>query len=230
MQQIILRFDSVKKLKEYLLSDQDPGGIFCATRDDLELGETVLLTICLPDIPEGVPLISSVIWRRRPTKWRSSLVPGVGLAFDEASRSQCEFLLEHIEGGVKATRRHWPRHKLELPVEFSAGDRLYRTSTRDIGLGGMFVRCDAPCEVGRDLEVQVFPEGQGNPVEFHGRVAWTRGGERDPGFGLAFPRGDAELRKRAEKIIIASEPPSLPDKDPRATATLWRKPRNKRQT
>jgi Tfp pilus assembly protein PilZ len=225
MQQLTLRFDSTRKLQQYMLEEAENGGIFCATTEHYELGETVFVTIYLPDIPEGVPLISSVIWRRRATKWRSSLVPGVGLAFDEASRPQLDFLLSHMAGSVRSTRRAWPRHNLELPIEVSYGERVYRSSTRDIGLGGMFVRFDAPCEVGSEVEVNVFPKGSDEPVGFHGKVAWTRGGEREPGFALAFPRGDSKLRRRAERIIIASDPPPPPDQDPRATATLWRKPR-----
>ena len=227
MRHITLKFDSPKKLAQYLLTDQDPGGIFCANSAEFELGESVIVTICLPDIPEGVALVSKVIWRRRPTKWRSSLVPGVGLGFDEVSRPQAEYLLRHVAGNVSSTRRNWPRHDLELPVEISAGGEVYVSTTRDIGLGGMFVRFETPCEIGGEIEINVFPEGPDKPVEFHGKVAWTRGGEIDPGFGLAFPQTDDELRHRAEQLIIANEPASFSAKtqDARATVTLWRKPR-----
>jgi len=229
MRHLTLRFDSPKKLGQYLLADQDPGGIFCATSEELELGERVALTICLPDVPEGLYLLSSVIWRRRPTKWRSTLVPGVGLAFDEVSRPQVEFLLGHIAGSVASTRRHWPRHDIELPVEISAEGEVYLSTTKDIGLGGMFVRFDSPCEVGNQVDVSVFPEGPDNPVAFRGKVAWARRGS-DPGFGLAFDPRDTGLRRRAEQIIIASEPAPFPaqSEDARSTVTLWRKPRIKR--
>ncbi|MBW2277829.1 MAG: PilZ domain-containing protein [Deltaproteobacteria bacterium] len=227
MRHITLRLDSPKKLAQYLLTDQDPGGIFCASSAKFELGETVIVTICLPDIPEGVALVSKVIWRRRPTQWRSSLVPGIGLAFDEVSRPQVEYLLRHVAGNVSSTRRNWPRHDLELPVEISTGGEVYLSSTRDIGLGGMFVRFDTPCEIGREVDINAFPKGPTKPVEFHGKVAWTRGGAIDPGFGLAFPRTDNELRRRAEQLIIANEPAPFSGKaeGARATVTLWRKPR-----
>jgi len=232
MKHLILRFDSTTKLGKYLLDDQETGGIFCATTDDLDLGETVSVTICLPDIPEGVNLMATVKWRRRPTRWRSSLVPGVGLGFLDSSAPQLAFLLNHLSGGVVSTRRHWPRHQLELPVEVCAGSEVYLSSTRDIGLGGMFVRFDRPCDAGSEVRVNVLPEGPESKVEFHGRVAWSTSGNGEPGFGLAFPPNDVEIRRRAERIILASEPPPPRDNadHARATATLWRKPRNKRQT
>jgi hypothetical protein len=156
-------------------------------------------------------------------------VPGVGLAFDEVSRPQAEYLLRHVAGDVPSTRRHWPRHGLELPAEVNAGGEVYLSSTRDIGLGGMFVRCDAPCEVGSHVEINVFPEGPGKPVGFHGKIAWSRA-ESDPGFGLAFPPNDDEQRRRAERIIIDSGPASPPGQieNARSTVTLWRKPRIER--
>jgi Tfp pilus assembly protein PilZ len=232
MQQLVLRFDSARKLEQYLLDELQNGGIFCATTEDLRLGEAVCVTICLPDVPEGVSLSATVIWRRRPTERRSSLVPGVGLGFDETSSGQLEFLLSHIDGRVQSTRRQWPRHQLEIPVELNARGRVYLSTTKDIGLGGMFVRYDAPCEIGKEVELDAFPEGPGKPMRLHGTVAWVRGGDRDPGFGLAFPPRDDELRRRVEQLIIASAPDSqgkMPD-HARSTATLWRKPRNKRDS
>lgn len=236
MRHLTLRFDSASKLQQYLLSDQPLGGVFSATQDSFELGEPVLVTICLPDVPEGVVLAATVIWRRQATKWRSSLVPGVGLGFTAGSEPQLRFLMELLAGTVVATRRRWPRHQLELPVEVTAGGEAYPATTRDIGAGGMFVvfdtTCPTDCPVGSKVSVDVFPEGPDERVSFHGKVAWASSGGEEPGFGLAFPPGDKGLRRRAERIITACRPVSMAESLnlARTTATLWRKPRNRRDT
>jgi Tfp pilus assembly protein PilZ len=233
MRYLTLRFDSAKKLAAYLLEDQEHGGVFCATDEPFELGELVRVTICLPGVPEGVVLAASVVWRRRPTRGRTSLIPGVGLGFGEQCQPQIRFLEELVAGGHAATRRSWPRHPIELPVEVRGPDQAPTpASTGDFGLGGMFVRFDGRCPVGDAIDVDVFPADAGKPVPFSGRIAWARCSGPDAGFGMAFHPGDTRLRRLAELIILANEPLALPaaGDDLRATVRLWGKPRDRRRS
>jgi Tfp pilus assembly protein PilZ len=198
---LTLRYESKRHLESCLLDDQSFGGLFHATETEIDLGETVLVTICVPQIPEGVTLISRVVWRRRPTKWRSSLLPGIGLGFAAASAPQLEFLTQCLAGSRPPTRRSWPRWPLEIPAEVSVSGDRFLSCTRNIGLGGMFLHSDAAFAAGTEVAVDLYPGGPDEGITFRGKVAWCLAQASDPGFGLAFPRTDTNQRRVAGTII-----------------------------
>jgi Tfp pilus assembly protein PilZ len=221
---LTLRYESKRHLDSCLLDDQPFGGLFHATESAIELGEQVLVTICVPPIPEGVALMSHVVWRRRPTQWKSSLLPGIGLGFTAESAPQLQFLSQCLEGSVPPTRRTWPRWPLELPAEVSAGAEKFLSCTRNIGLGGMFLHSDQKYDHGTEIRVDLFPTGPDDPIVFSGKVAWSRFAVTDPGFGLAFPKGDPRQRRAAGVIIHGNKlvPFDPPPDDNRLTRTTQR--------
>ena len=60
--------------------------------------------------------------------------------------------------------------------------------TRNIGVGGVFVVCEAPPPIGTPIEIAIASPATWEPVRVRGEVRWvTKGGpDEDPGMGIAF--------------------------------------------
>lgn len=55
--------------------------------------------------------------------------------------------------------------------------------TRDISKGGIFIRTDAPLEMGATLDFNITLPKKPRPIELRGRVAWS---EEKKGMGVQF--------------------------------------------
>lgn len=78
-------------------------------------------------------------------------------------------------------RRRSDRKKLIVDVKFEDGDATAIANTRDIGIGGLYMRTDAELEPGDEISVEMtFAGGEFNAA---GVVAYTDPGE---GVGVRF--------------------------------------------
>jgi Tfp pilus assembly protein PilZ len=81
-----------------------------------------------------------------------------------------------------------------IRIQFEGDSALVAGSLVNVGVGGAFVRCAHPVEVGRELKCAFFVATQGEQqlVCCRARVAWvapTDGRRRSgPGFGVSFTR------------------------------------------
>ena len=206
--EILATFDTPEKLLSSMLDDQAHGGLFHATLEDFGLGETVVVDVRLPEIPDGVLLVGNIVWRRRPTNWRSSLVPGVGVSFQPESVPQRDFLIRYAQGKQRQRRKAGARCRLNIPVELGVAGISMQAWTRDISRGGLFVPADTPPPVGQPVGVTLLPSEHSTRQELSGRVVWSQGYkavDRAQGFGVAFRFSNPIQRRRLETIVGSQE-------------------------
>ncbi len=205
---IVASFDSPDRLLSSMLDDQQFGGIFHPTEEQYELGETVIVDVRLPEIPEGIPLIGNVVWRRRPTKWKTSLIPGSGIAFQPESGPQRDFLIMYAHGKLQQRRKTGIRCRLNVPVEMTIAGMMIKGWTRDIGRGGLYVPADRLPPVGHQVGVTILPNDFTRREELSGQVAWSHepcGHNMIAGFGVAFRHSNAPQRRRLDMLVAPRE-------------------------
>jgi uncharacterized protein (TIGR02266 family) len=186
MRQLYVDYANGSEFLADYLRDPEAGGLFVRTTDRFEVGEPVELTISLPEIRDGVAIHGTVIWRRAPVRWRSALLPGIGVGFSPQSRNRSEFLLDFCNGELSALRKTGRRVPADFRVDIATGKGKISGWAKDISRGGVFVYTDQdlPREAEIDLELHL-PESD-EPETIPGRVAWLRGSGPGSGIGVQF--------------------------------------------
>ncbi len=201
----VMRFDSRSDFDNVYLRDIPGGGVFVQTDEHYTLSENVLLYLCFPDIPEGIPLNGTVSWRRPPTKWRSSLQPGIGVQVNDADQAQLYFLVNFSKGRIGARRAVDRRISAEYRVDFASLGRWYSGKTLNISREGLFILTDAKVSPDTALEMKLFLNGKKPPEPYFGRVAWQNGPTRKAGVGVHFQFKTPIRRKRIHHFVNEKE-------------------------
>ena len=200
MKSIVLQFENRQAYRDAVLDDLARGGVFVETRSDLELGEPVQLYLCLPEIPEGIPVVGRVVWRRSPTRWRSALPPGVGVEFDESENDKVHFMNNLCRQRVSSRRVRSRRVQTDFRVDFLAGGRWNEARALNISKEGLFILTDVELGPETPVTMKLFLHG-GAPDLYMGRVAWRCAKRPETGLGVEFSfRSPARRRKIREFI------------------------------
>jgi hypothetical protein len=116
---------------------------------------------------------------------------------DPAERARLEARLKRR---MALKRRAYERHAFRLPITVSWGDARVTTTTRMLGLGGLFVGCDDPPEVGTRVALTLTldsPRGH-EEVAMSGEVVYLDG----PGMGIKFVDVAPDARGRLRGFFI----------------------------
>ncbi len=106
-------------------------------------------------------------------------------------------------------RRRWPRIAASLKIQMrmaQPGDLFRNYHLRDVSLGGMFVKTDAPRPVGTDVELRI-DFAQGGTFEARGKVVRVVRGRdaadhSDPaGIGIEFTAMTDSSRELLQSIL-----------------------------
>jgi type IV pilus assembly protein PilZ len=186
MREIFVKYSDVGEFRGDQLRDLPAGGLFFRTEEAFDVGESVLATVSIPDLPDGVTIRSTVIWRRAPTRWRSALLPGIGLGFDEKHRNRWEFLVDFCNGDLSALRKKGRRLPADFRVDILATDQRIPGRAKDISRGGVFVVTETLLARGSSVDLALYLSTADPPELFAGRVAWSRPRGPEPGLGVEF--------------------------------------------
>jgi uncharacterized protein (TIGR02266 family) len=185
------------------------GGIFFPTREQLALGEGVIVEISFPELQDRVLLRGFVAWRRAG-RHRTKLRAGLGIEFLAADRHKRTYLLSVAKGEVVdiAQRRH-RRLPVELRVDWRVKESRSQFSSHldDIGPGGAFIRTTDFLPPGTEIILDVLPPGSVTPLSVAGRVAWTRHTPGEEGVGVEFKARDAGGVRRLRELVRRLEQP-----------------------
>ncbi len=197
------------------LDDYEPsflhGGVFHATRDEIPVGESVVVEVAFPELTERLMLRGFVSFQR-PAKnrapGRAGNRAGVGIEFLASERKKRDYLLAAANGAKEAllTRPAFPRRHRRLPVAiavaFHVGDeRTPRHGTLDdIGPGGAFIRTRELQPPGTPVVLSVVPPGAAVPLLIEGRVAWSRRVPGEEGVGVEFRCRDTGGLRRLKEL------------------------------
>ncbi|MBT9560902.1 MAG: TIGR02266 family protein [Myxococcales bacterium] len=118
-------------------------------------------------------------------------------------------------GGTRATlgfdqnRRQHPRIEVRLSVHFGSEHNFIAAESENLSAGGLFVSTRDRLQEGREVELRIHLEGEGE-LAVTGIVSWQR---RDtdpggPGFGVRFTR-ISPAAERAIARFIERRPPSV---------------------
>lgn len=103
-------------------------------------------------------------------------------------------------------RRRYPRYSVSLAatlVSMNQADASpLPSSVREISLGGVFVRCDAPYPPGTFLRLTLYFDEEEAPVSVVGVVRW-REGPPESGMGIEVVRESANNWPRYEHFVAA---------------------------
>ncbi len=72
----------------------------------------------------------------------------------------------------KAFARRYPRHSLNLPVDYSIGEQSYRGTAKTLSGGGVFITSSQGLEVGLDIQLRFRPAKHLPVIQAPGRVLY----------------------------------------------------------
>jgi type IV pilus assembly protein PilZ len=172
MRTVVLKFESRTEFERIYMHEPAGGGVFIETDEEYTLGELVRIYLCFPDIPEGIPLRGKVVWRRPPTKWRSALLPGIGVSLSDDYGPQRNFLIDYSTGRIEPRRQRDRRIPADFPLEFKAISRWTAGRTLNISREGLYILTDVSILPGTEIDMRLFVRGKGLPESYRGKVAW----------------------------------------------------------
>ena len=110
-----------------------------------------------------------------------------------------------------------------------AGEDLHiGLGIENISLGGLFVRCNIPLKVGRQVTLELLRPGASQPLAIEGRItsavtlAQAAEQNRSAGMGIAFAPLPPHLQQRLEGLIGAIDPAAMKPALPEAQVVLPR--------
>ena len=204
-----------------LLEDYQPsmlhGGLFHATREQIPVGEGVILEVTFPELAERVLLRGFVSYRRAGRhrgEGRPGQRAGVGIELLASERGKRDYLLQVARGELRqpvAPRRH-RRLPVEVPVDFRVreGRERHVATLDDIGPGGAFIRTRELHAAGTPVVLSVVPPGAEAPLLIEARVAWARQAPGEEGLGVEFRCRDTGGLRRLKELCRRLETSPAP--------------------
>jgi Tfp pilus assembly protein PilZ len=196
----------VKNTREFLAGFQPSGGnggVFCPTRRNVPVGETVAVKVRLGRRKPPMVVYGQVAWRR-PGRHILKIRAGIGVEFLASERAKWEFLLDLARTGASAhSRRRHERVPVDLPISWRLVGSLEAFSgyLRDVGRGGAFVLSSATVAIQERVVLEIAPPGAEVPMAFIGRVAWTGKSGSENVFGIAWRARDAGGGRRIKEMV-----------------------------
>jgi type IV pilus assembly protein PilZ len=104
-----------------------------------------------------------------------------------------------------ANRRSHERFDAHLSVDVTSGETFLFAYITNISEMGIFLRSDAPLDVGTELSLRFSP-ADGPPFELPGMVVWINplrphGDNPNPGMGVRFSSLTPEQRERVVQLV-----------------------------
>jgi Tfp pilus assembly protein PilZ len=102
--------------------------------------------------------------------------------FIRAPENQKRVLLDFLENWKHSLRRKHPRKSCAVPVDFTDGDRAFKSFLQNIGAGGVFIETTKGWHVGQQIALTFSLPNVNKPTKLNGEIVW---GTTD-GFGVMF--------------------------------------------
>lgn len=117
------------------------------------------------------------------------------------SEDERHTLLDLLEKGLLKgkCRRGYLRKKIRLPVAYADETEIYRSFTKDISLGGVFILTSGPLKVGDEIRVLFKTDKKETLLKIFGKVARVT----SEGIGVMFTAMDND-RKTAILSITST--------------------------
>ena len=194
-----VRFRTNEEFEESYDDELSNGGLFCPTTTALETGQTVIVELSIPALPNKV-LIRGVVRSWRPALPRLRVRAGAVVEFDAKEVNKRDFVLETVAGTRNpSTRRRHTRLPVSIPVRYRTTNEanLSESALTEISVGGAMLN-DVELEIGIDVILEITPPGAVSPIAISGKTTYhgTHGGT-----GLKFIYRDGGGSRRLRELV-----------------------------
>ena len=150
------------------------GGLFVPTTTALDQGETVIVELAAPALPNKV-LIRGEVKSWRPALPRLRVRAGAVVEFDREEAPKRDFIRDALSG----RRTDMPRRRHNrLPVSVPCRYRLARTAglqdgtISEISVGGAMLNTTEPIPIDSDVILEIVPPGAAAPISISSKVSY----------------------------------------------------------
>ena len=202
MRTVILQYEHRGEFLENYLADLAGGGLFVRTDEHFDVDDQILLSLRFPEITEGIGVHGLVVWRRAPVRWRSALLPGIGVSFGNQQRSRIEFVFDFCNGQLSIMRKKGRRVPTDFRVDIVSDANRISCRASDISRGGAFLHTERLYNIDTELNFDLFLDDDGRPpARIPGRVAWQRTSGPETGMGVEFAFPTASRRMLVGRFV-----------------------------
>ncbi len=196
-----LRIKSADEWGELYQTDLPNGGLFVPTTTELEAGDTAVVELASPQLPNKV-MIRTVVRSWRPALPRLRVRAGAVVEFEGDEITKRDFVADVFSGkrGGEIPRRRQSRLPVSIPVKF----RLASTASfqdgaiSEISVGGAMLNTSAPLPLDSDIVLEVVPPGGAAPLAISGKVSYH---VPSGATGVKFMYRDGDGSRRLRELV-----------------------------
>lgn len=196
-----LRIKSADEWGELYQTDLPNGGLFVPTTTELEAGDTAVVELASPQLPNKV-MIRTVVRSWRPALPRLRVRAGAVVEFEGEEITKRDFVADVFSGkrGGEIPRRRQSRLPVSIPVKF----RLASTAAfqdgaiSEISVGGAMLNTSAPLPLDSDIVLEVVPPGGAAPLAISGKVSYH---VPSGATGVKFMYRDGDGSRRLRELV-----------------------------
>lgn len=200
MQILKVRFRTNAEFEEHYQRELEAGGLFCPTTSELPTGDTVIIELMAPALPNKV-LIRGVVRSWRPALPRLRVRAGAIVEFAEDESDKRDFLLGTMSGerDTPLKRKH-SRLPLDIEVRYRTTDSadMLSCTLGEISIGGAMLATNVPLELETEVILEILPPGSVSPISISGRATYHL---PSGGTGLKFIYRDAGGSRRLRELV-----------------------------
>jgi Tfp pilus assembly protein PilZ len=171
-----LRIKSSDEWGELYQGDLPNGGLFVPTTTELEAGDTAVVELASPALPNKV-MIRTVVRSWRPALPRLRVRAGAVVEFEGDEITKRDFVADVFSGrrdNDQIPRRRQSRLPVSIPVKYrlSSTAQFQDGAISEISVGGAMLNTAAPLPLDSDIVLEVIPPGGAAPLEISGKVSY----------------------------------------------------------
>ncbi len=195
-----LRVRSSDEYDGLFQTDLPAGGLFVPTTQPHEVGETVVVELVCPDLPNPV-MIRGLVRSWRSSVPRLRIRAGAVIEFDTEEAHKREFVRDALAGrrGDVPRRRH-NRLPVSIPVRYRTPDTSHflEGAISEISVGGAMLNTTVPLPLESDVIVEIVPPGAAASIMISSRVSYQ---VPAGGTGLRFVSRDGDGSRRLRELV-----------------------------
>ncbi len=197
-------FRSGRELESKFQHLEGASGFFFHQQDHVRVGERVMLMVDVKGMDSGVLMEGSVAWRRMVARGKD-MPTGFFVGLTRRDAARVGKILAYLKEHPRRTDRQCQRYSIIVPASCNMGDRSLDAETRNISLGGAFIRCPGCLpELGDEIVVTFSPGMRGlGKLRLSAQVAWLDDDYDVKGMGVEFKSGWL-ARRRIDSLIKAN--------------------------
>ena len=187
-------------------TDLPNGGLFVPTTVALEAGDTAVIEVAAPQLPNKV-MIRTRVRSWRPALPRLRVRAGAIVEFDAEEVGKRDFVSEVLAGKRSGMpRRRQSRLPVAIPVKYrlSSSGQFTEVQMTEISIGGALLATETPLPIGGELVIEVVPPGAAAALAIGGRVAYhvPSAGSTGVRFLVRDSDGSRRLRELVRRLKV----------------------------